>query len=42
MNKQKIENLITLLNDGKWHSAQELTERVIVILKEMRESIVMI
>ena len=28
MNKQKIENLITLLNDGKWHSAQELTERV--------------
>ena len=27
MNKQKIENLIALLNDGKWHSAQELTER---------------
>ena len=28
MNKQKVENLITLLNDGKWHSAKKLTERV--------------
>ncbi|MGK7892917.1 MAG: nucleotidyltransferase domain-containing protein [Xenococcus sp. (in: cyanobacteria)] len=26
MNKQKIENIINLLNDEKWHSAQELTE----------------